>query len=378
MMKELNWNIFEAKFNGTQQIAFERLSYALFCSQFSNKNGIERYKNQIGIETEPIEDNGKLIGFQSKYLEPQVSLSSRKGLIINSLKKAKAKNPNLNEIYVFINKEFSESSKPNQKSPKYKLEIEQVAKQLNMKLLWQVPSHIQKQLSLSINSGTAKEFFPDFNDLLKQEILSKDKNELLRITKTAIIQLEIEKIKEEYYENDWQKKSDILGKLYRYTNHSNEIIADSIFSFLYNASSQIRANMPSNIAGSIHSLILTFFPSSYETEKDERIENGKQCIYIGYNLVYDALIKINHLGIAEYGLAIWKFIYRESKRNNMPDLVDAVLKQYEELEQTLERPERNDLGNAKLLVKTFKDDLGTYDLSFPVLPEHLYKLTNKE
>jgi hypothetical protein len=42
--------------------------------------------------------------------------------------------------------------------------------------------------------------------------------------------------------------------------------------------------------------------------------------------------------------------------------------------RTLDRPERNDLENAKQLVAVFKEDLDTYDLSFPTLPEHLYNL----
>lgn len=202
--------------------------------------------------------------------------------------------------------------------------------------------------------------------------------DVFRMCKTAIIVLEIEKIKWEYYSSKGDKQKEALNKLYWYSDHSNERVASAIFRFLNSISDTTRGGLHSDIAGSIHSLVLTFFPSSYDTEEKERIENGKQCIYIGFGLVYDAFIYLNNFRIAMYGLSIWKFIYREGKRNGMPELAEAVLEQYRELEQTLDRPERNDLGSAKEFVKVFKDDLETWDLSFPVLPDHLCKLTLKD
>lgn len=77
--------------------------------------------------------------------------------------------------------------------------------------------------------------------------------------------------------------------------------------------------------------------------------------------------------IAAYGLLIFKFIYRESKRNVNSDLAEYVLEQYNHLEQTLDRPERNDLEDAKELLRAFKNDLDSYDLSFPLFSNHLSK-----
>ncbi len=61
----------------------------------------------------------------------------------------------------------------------------------------------------------------------------------------------------------------------------------------------------------------------------------------------------------------------------MHKLVEEVLKQYNELEETLKRPERNDLGNAQELVRFFKSDLETSGLAFPPLPDYLYQLIMK-
>jgi len=218
---------------------------------------------------------------------------------------------------------------------------------------------------------------PDDNNQ-KNILISLTEEDVLRITKTAIILLEVEKIKEEFDTIKWNNQENPLYKLYRFTDHSNEKVADAIFQFLHSVADRTRARIPSDIAGSLHSLVLTFFPSSYDTERDERIENGKKCIYIGFSLTYDSFIYLNNFKIAGYGLSIWKFIYREGKRNKMPELVEAVIQQYKELEQTLDRPERTDLENAKELVKFFKDDLETWDLSFPVLPNHLYQLIEKD
>ena len=90
-MLEINWNIFKAKFNGKEQITFENLSYLLFCDEFNQDTGIFRYKNQTGIETEPIEHEEKIIGFQAKFYETKISDNIKD--IEDSIAKAKNKNP---------------------------------------------------------------------------------------------------------------------------------------------------------------------------------------------------------------------------------------------------------------------------------------------
>jgi hypothetical protein len=72
-MQEINWNNFKAKFNGKEQKSFELLCYLLFCEEFNQNTGIFRYKNQAGIETEPIFYNNQWIGFQAKFYETKIS-----------------------------------------------------------------------------------------------------------------------------------------------------------------------------------------------------------------------------------------------------------------------------------------------------------------
>ncbi len=202
--------------------------------------------------------------------------------------------------------------------------------------------------------------------------LHLSKEDILEITKTAIIILEIEKIKGGYFDGGFINAESSLRKLYRYSDHSNGKVADAVFRFLQSVADQTRAKMPVAIASSLFQFVLTF-SSSYITSKKERHENGSQCLYIGYSLAYDAFIYLDDFEIAAYGLLILKFIYRESKRNGNSDLAECVLEQYNQLEQTLDRPERRDLQDAKELLRAFKNDLDSYDLSFPLFSDHLSK-----
>lgn len=156
-MFEINWNIFKAKFNGKEQKAFENLCYLLFCNEFNQNTGIFRYKNQTGIETEPIEHKGKMIGFQAKFYETKISDNVKD--IKDSIDKAKNKNRNLNKILFYINQEFSESNKNGQKEPQYKIEIDNFAAGKGIEIEWRVPSHFDRQLALENNISLAKRFF---------------------------------------------------------------------------------------------------------------------------------------------------------------------------------------------------------------------------
>ena len=141
---ELNWSNFKAKYDGREQRAFEQLSYILFCLEHEQNFGIFRYKNQTGIETNTIQISGENIGFQAKFYE--TSISSNKDDIIDSISKAKNKKPNINKIFLYVNKELGESSKENESKPKYQEEIEQAASDKNIELIWRVPSHFERQL----------------------------------------------------------------------------------------------------------------------------------------------------------------------------------------------------------------------------------------
>ncbi|WP_373943227.1 hypothetical protein OEG92_09145 [Polaribacter sejongensis] len=71
-------------------------------------------KTKRGIETEPIEKDGKHYGFQSKYYTTSVAVN--KNELIASIKKAKSKNKQLDELFFYINQELSESTTKSKKN----------------------------------------------------------------------------------------------------------------------------------------------------------------------------------------------------------------------------------------------------------------------
>lgn len=156
-MTALNWNIFKTKFHQHEQTVFESLAYMLFCYEYGITQGVFRFKNQTGIETEPIDHNGVSTGFQAKFYETKLSVN--KADIIDSLKKAKQKNPGLKKILIYTNQEISESSLKSKKKPVYLADIEKAAKGIKIEIEWRVNSHFEKQLSVPENHYLYNSFF---------------------------------------------------------------------------------------------------------------------------------------------------------------------------------------------------------------------------
>lgn len=182
----MNWRDFEQKYDKRETWAFEQMSYLLFCAEFNNRIGLFRYKNQAGIETEPIKKDGKYFGFQAKYYT--TSISDNKDDLIDSIKKAKTKNKQLNELLFYINQEFSESTIKNKKKPQYQLDIEKVANIEGINIQWRVPSHFELQLSLPDNKYINDIFFnldPNEGDLLDE--ISKHNENVLQAIQTEIL-----------------------------------------------------------------------------------------------------------------------------------------------------------------------------------------------
>lgn len=181
----MNWKVFYLKYDKQETWAFEQLSYLLFCVEFGNRIGLFRYKNQTGIETEPVEKDGVFYGFQAKYYT--TSISDAKEDIIDSIEKAKSKNNQLKELLLYVNQELSESSKKDKKKPQYQVDIENSAKSVGVNIQWRVPSHFELQLALPENKYLHDMFFslePSGGDLL-DEVIKHNLN-ILKAIQTEI------------------------------------------------------------------------------------------------------------------------------------------------------------------------------------------------
>lgn len=182
----MNWKIFGLKYDKRETWAFEQMSYLLFCAEFNNRIGLFRYKNQTGLETEPIEKDGKLYGFQSKFYT--TSIADNKSDIIDSIKKAKFKNKQLDEFFLYVNQELSESTTKDKKKPQYQLDIEESAKAEGINIQWRVPSYIELQLSLPENKYINDIFFNlDPNEGVLLDEISKHNRNILQAIQTEIL-----------------------------------------------------------------------------------------------------------------------------------------------------------------------------------------------
>lgn len=185
MVITMNWKAFSVKNNQKETWAFEQLSYLLFCAEFDNRIGLFRYKNQTGIETDPVKKDNQYYAFQAKYYT--TSVSTNKSDIIDSIQKAKNKNPYLQNIYLYLNQELSESNDKNKKVPQYQIDIEESAKRLGVTIHWRVPSHFELQLSLPENQYLVDIFFnlePNDSDFLSE--INKHNDQILRAIQTEI------------------------------------------------------------------------------------------------------------------------------------------------------------------------------------------------
>lgn len=152
----LNWHHFEAKFEGRINEKFEELAYILFCKRFNQLNGILRYKNQKAIENDPIEYDGKIIGFQAKFFEKTLGESKKE--ILDTLNKAD-ESYNLDKLLFYTNKEPGANYNEENNMPKYLQDIYQLADELNIDLEFVYPSNFEIILSDEEYEHIKKEFF---------------------------------------------------------------------------------------------------------------------------------------------------------------------------------------------------------------------------
>ena len=236
-------------------------------------------------------------------------------------------------------------------------------------------------LTMSHCAAIIANFFPDSYEKYRQLNFpsrsfqrSNDFEIDLIVVKTAVIILEIDKIEEEFEKESVIVKMDLLNRLFKYYKHRNEEIANSIFDFLYSVSQSSRNSKSVKISEVIKSLVFTYFPSSIDYSSEKLVDNGKNCVHLAYNMIYDALIWMDNYQIAINGLLIWKYLHRIAKEYDIKELSKEIKIYYQFLEDTLNRPERKDLVNASRLLHIFKNDLDRPSMDYPDLPKDLHKI----
>ena len=152
--QRLDWNEFKVK-NQDYHKVFEELTYHLFCRKYDCVDGIHSYKNQAGIETDPIQHNGDYIGFQTKWFDNTINYKS----LELAIEKAKKKNPNLTKIIFYIYPSFSESSKTNEKKSNGLIGVEKSATDAGISLEWVVESQLNIIICKNENRDLQSKYF---------------------------------------------------------------------------------------------------------------------------------------------------------------------------------------------------------------------------
>ncbi len=155
MVIEINWDNFAAKFSANKQFAFERLCYLLFSKEYGRNTGIFRFKNHAGIETNPIEKDSQVIGWQAKFYDTR--LSEHKNDFIQSIDTAKTRHPTVNKMIFYTNQDFGQDKK--RTDPQYKIDIEDHAKGKGIDIEWRTASYFESPFVCEQNSSIAQHFF---------------------------------------------------------------------------------------------------------------------------------------------------------------------------------------------------------------------------
>lgn len=204
-----------------------------------------------------------------------------------------------------------------------------------------------------------------------QKLTTED---LLNAAMEAIMLLEIEKLKIEYFNIRKSERGSVLDKFDAYENHISSRIAYEVLTFLVRVTYGTRDDMHPHTAQQIYFLATTFLRvSNTKSTTTQKNQLGIEALRISYNMLYDSIIHLRNLEIAQWALLLTKNVYWFSKDQKLSALIEKVHENYKEFERNLIRPERNDLDNAKTLVQAYKEDLNVQSLTFAPLPQHLYE-----
>ena len=145
-----NWLAFAYKYRGREEDAFEDLARTLFRKEMGIKYGLFQRVNHKGNETDVVEKDGKVIGFQSKYFTNRINAK----VIIDSMKGAKENHPDQTHYYIYCNLAFGnprrrkgqKKSDPLPDITQPEESIEAVAKQLGLTIIWKLDKAILDEI----------------------------------------------------------------------------------------------------------------------------------------------------------------------------------------------------------------------------------------
>lgn len=157
-----NWDIFSSKFSTDKESTFEWFTYLLFCREFNLPKGWFGFKNQSGIEKNPIEQGGETIGFQTKFYT--TSLSAHKIDFIDMLDNAKRDYPKLTKILIYTNQLWGQAyckKEDKMTTPQALIDIETKAKELRITIEWREASFFESEFVTLEHDDLSRYFFTE-------------------------------------------------------------------------------------------------------------------------------------------------------------------------------------------------------------------------
>ena len=146
-----DWKSFEYKYRGREQETFEDLARALFRKEMGVKYGLFQRVNHKGNETDVVEKDGKIFGFQAKFFDKRIDTDN----IISSMKDAKESHPDQTHYYIYCNISFGNpksrkvskaiSSIPSQTKAEEKIEC--AARELGLTIVWKMGKAILDEVN---------------------------------------------------------------------------------------------------------------------------------------------------------------------------------------------------------------------------------------
>ncbi|MCU4304796.1 hypothetical protein KTH06_02970 [Acinetobacter ursingii] len=157
-----NWDIFSSKYSTDKESVFEWFAYLLFCREYNLPKGWFGFKNQSGIEKNPITHDGEVIGFQAKFYS--TSLSDHKDDFLQMLEKTKRDYTSLTKILIYTNQLWGQAynnKEEKMSSPKALLDIEKKAKELNIVIEWREASFFDSEFVAHEHDDLSRYFFTE-------------------------------------------------------------------------------------------------------------------------------------------------------------------------------------------------------------------------
>lgn len=176
-MIKADWHVFRAKFSSNPQDAFEWFANLLFCREFGQPKGIFRYKNQAGIESDPIVIGSRVIGYQAKFYDS--TLSEHKSDLIECLNTIKRRYSALNELHIYSNQDWGQGKEENKSKPQ--TEFEDVAAKHGITIVYKLASFFESEEVAFHNEEIARHFFSSDQSAI-------DISEELVLTRNNILQ----------------------------------------------------------------------------------------------------------------------------------------------------------------------------------------------